>query len=175
MSPASTGIIKRREDVSPVCAAFQLLPGGHFMIESAQVLFRAWLDQIPQSTDALEKQVRAILGPDLIAQMTVAQHKALTTEIEIALKRAVASFLGPFNNVGCVLKGPIVGFSITPKYLSTNKSVAIDIARNSMDYVDMWRDAALPRSASGDAIVAMAEEKLREVRELREGRKDDPR
>jgi len=143
------------------------------MTDSSTVLFRAWLDQIPQSTEALEKQVRAILGPDLIAQMTVAQHKALTAEIEIAFKRAIANFLGPFNNVGCVLKGPIVGFRITPNYLSTNKSVAIDIAHDSMDYADMWLDVAFPRSSAGDAIVAMAEEKLRKVRELRKVHMDD--
>jgi hypothetical protein len=143
------------------------------MTDPANVLFTAWLDQIPQSTDALEKRVRAILGPDLVAQMSVAQHKALTAEIEIAFKQAVASFLGPFNNVGCVLKGPIVGFNITPKYLPSRESAAIDIARDSMDYVDMWRDAALPTSAAGGAIVASAEEKLRNLRELGKGRRND--
>jgi hypothetical protein len=143
------------------------------MTDPAAVLFTAWLDQIPQSTDALEKRVRAILGRDLIAQMSVAQHKGLTAEIEIAFKQAVASFLGPFNNVGCVLKGPIQGFSITPKYLSSNESVANDIARDSMDYADMWRDAALPPSVAGAAIVASAEEKLRTLRESRKGRRDD--
>ena len=173
MFPASTRALKRRDGLSPLLGATQFLPRGHSMTDSATVLFKAWLDQIPQSTDALEKRVRAILGPGLVAQMSAAQHKALTTEIEIAFKQAVASFLGPFNNVGCVLEGPIVGFRITPNYLSRNKAVAIDIARDSMDYVDMWRDAALPTSAAGVAIVAKAEEKLRKVRELRKGPKDD--
>jgi hypothetical protein len=66
-----------------------------------------------------------------------------------------------------------VGFSITPKYLSSTKSGAIDIGRDSMDYVDMWRDAALPTSPAAVAMVALAEKKLRNLRELRKGREDD--
>lgn len=82
------------------------------MNEATLELFKALRANLDWQPDALGKRIREILGPDLVSRMTPEQHKELKAELDYAIHSGIWSFLGPFNNVGCVLDGPFHGYTI---------------------------------------------------------------
>ena len=126
------------------------------MADPAKELFEVYLRQVPEMAADAARSVRAILGTELVKLMSPEQHRRLNQEMEARFKLAVGDFLGPFNNVCCVLTGPVIGFSLLARYSPDSGHVAKEIGRDGMDYVEMWRDFihTLPSARHSDSAVS---------------------